>query len=184
MINNSLSYLIPGCTKPVDISDRCAIDNLLFQLGNLYRATTSTGKDAAQYWADIAVNSNHPLAPLANVPGAFATLWTPDVAPTTALTLATAGYGFAALPKNLIHFTTAAGARGITQSGIINSSRWGLQGIFGPGVYMARIGRPINGIIKASARIPIYLKTPAGTVRILPYLVYVRWGLDGVSIAP
>jgi hypothetical protein len=112
------------------------LDNFLFQLGNLYRTTTQAGDNAAQYWADIAVTSKHPLAPMANIPGVFAALWTPKVAPTTAVTLATAGYGFAALPTHMIHFTTAAGSRGIAQTGIINSSRLGLSGIFGPGVYM------------------------------------------------
>ncbi len=92
---------------------------------------------AAQYWADIAVKSDHPAAPLAHVPGVFAVLWTPDTAPTTAITLATAGYGFAALPKNLIHFTTAHGTRRIATSGTIKSTTFGL---FGPGVYMARGG--------------------------------------------
>lgn len=48
---------------------------------------------------------------------------------------------------------------------------------------MARIGRPINLIVAAQARIPIMLATPAGTARILPYLVYVRWGLNGVKVA-
>lgn len=184
MTDTSLSCRPNGCGNPVNFSDKSEIDRLLFKLGNLYRASTRAGDNAAQHWADIAVKSKHPLAPLANVPGVFAALWTPEVAPATAITLATAGYGFAALPKRLFHFTTPAGARGITQSRIIHSSPFGLQGIFGPGVYMASIGRPINGLIKASARIPIFLNTPAGTVRILPYLVYVRWGLGGVSIAP
>ena len=48
---------------------------------------TQLGADAAQYWANIAVSSNHPLAPLAHVPGAFASLWTPDTYLQTSLTL-------------------------------------------------------------------------------------------------
>jgi hypothetical protein len=127
----------------------------------------------------MAVNSEHPLAPLANIPGVFAALWTPEVAPATAVTLATAGYGFAALPKNLIHFTTGAGARGIAASGSINATRFGL---FGPGVYMTAIGRPLNLFVQATARIPIYLATPAGTIRILPRLIYVRWGMTPVIL--
>lgn len=109
MENQSLSCYPHGCSQSVAVTDKGAIDTLLSRLGNLYRATTHAGDQAAQYWADIAVNSKHPLAPLAHVPGVFAALWTPEVAPTTAVTLATAGYGFVALPKNLMHFTTASG---------------------------------------------------------------------------
>lgn len=59
-----------------------------------------------------------------------------------------------------------------------------MTGIFGPGVYMARIGLPLNAFIKARATVPIHIGTPAGTVRVVPYLVYVRWGVSGVRIAP
>lgn len=38
-------------------------------------------------------------------------------------------------------------------------------------------------MIKEIATVPIHLPTPAGTVRILPYLVYVRWGGRGLKIA-
>ena len=54
--------------------------------------------------------------------------------------------------------------------------------MYGPGVYMARVGRPLNGIIKKQATVPIFLETPKGTVRILPYMIYVRWGYNGVKI--
>ncbi|CAM3824660.1 hypothetical protein [Paracidovorax anthurii] len=156
----------------------------MFKLRQLYRASTLAAHDAAQYWADVAATSKHPLAPLAHVPGMMAVLWTPDVAPTTATVLGAAGYGFAALPRQLIHFTTKAGAAGITRSGVIHASSYGLDGIFGAGVYMARIGRPLNGFIDKVSRIPIHIPTPAGTVRIVPYLVYVRWGTHGLKIAP
>lgn len=179
MANHSLSCRPHGCTESVGVSDNSVINNFLFRLGNLYRATTSAGDSAAQYWADIAVNSKHPLAPLAHIPGVFAALWTPEVAPATAVTLATAGYGFAALPKNLVHFTTASGARGIATSGSIHATKFGL---FGPGVYMAGIGRPLNLFVRATARHPIFLATPAGTVRIVPHLVYVRWGLAPIPV--
>ena len=53
--------------------------------------TLAAGEGAAQFWADIAVNSDHPLASLANVPGVFASAWTRDTAGTTFLTLSTAG---------------------------------------------------------------------------------------------
>ncbi|AVS73424.1 hypothetical protein [Paracidovorax cattleyae] len=86
--------------------------------------------------------------------------------------------------RHLIHFTTQAGAAGIARTGMIRASSYGLDGIFGAGVYMARIGRPLNGFIDKVSRIPIHLPTPAGTVRIVPYLVYVRWGTAGVKIAP
>ena len=179
MTDKSLSCYPHGCNKSVNISDKSSIDQALFQLGNLYRVTTAAGDNAAQYWADIAVKSKHPLAPLANIPGVFAALWTPEVAPATAVTLATAGYGFAALPKNLVHFTTAAGARGIATSGSINATKFGL---FGPGTYMAAVGRPLNLFVRAQARTPIFLSTPAGTIRIIPRLVYVRWGLTPIVL--
>ena len=179
MENQSLSCYPHGCSQSVAVTDKGAIDTLLSRLGNLYRVTTHAGDQAAQYWADIAVNSKHPLAPLAHVPGVFAALWTPEVAPTTAVTLATAGYGFAAMPRNLVHFTTTSGARGIAASSSINATRFGL---FGPGVYMARVGRPANLFVRATARQPILLPTPAGTVRIIPRLVYVRWGVAPVVL--
>jgi hypothetical protein len=181
---NSLTCVGPNCGPTIEVSDRPVIDRFLSGLVDIYHASTAAGENAAQYWADIAVKSDHPLAPLANIPGVFAALWTPDVAPTTAITLATAGYGFAALPKSLMHFTTAAGARGIAATGVINASRAGIHGIFGPGVYMARLGRPINGFIQEAATIPIHLPTPTGTVRIVPYLVYIRLGVNGVKVVP
>jgi hypothetical protein len=171
--------------KPLDggmsavVQDQSAIRTLWGKLSELYHASTLAGDNAAQYWADIQVNSKSPLAPLAAVPGVLAALWTPEVAPTTALTLGTAGYGFAALPKNLIHFTTAAGAEGIAASGAINATRIGL---FGPGVYTTLIGRPLNLFVRANARVPILLATPAGTVRIIPKLIYVRWGLAPAAL--
>lgn len=177
MAPQSISCQRFGCAPAVEISDRITIDRFLGEMTNLYRASTTAGDNATRYWADIAVKSKHPLAPLASIPGVFAALWTPEVAPTTAVTLATAGYGFAALPKNLVHFTTVAGARGITASATINATRFGL---FGPGTYMATVGRPLNLFVRATARFPIYLATPAGTVRIIPYLVYVRWGLEPI----
>ena len=173
MPSPTLSCEKNGCTNPIVVSDQGVIDSLFSKLSTLYRYSTDSATSSAQFWADIAVQSKHPLAPLANVPGVFAALWTPEVAPTTAVTLATAGYGFAALPRNLVHFTTGAGARGIAATGTINASRIGL---FGPGVYMASVGRPLNLFVRATARVPIALATPAGTVRILPRFVYVRWG--------
>lgn len=47
---------------------------------------------------------------------------------------------------------------------------------------MARVGLPLNGFIKSGATVPIVLATPAGTVRIFPYLVYVRWGFGRVKV--
>lgn len=179
MSEQAISCFPQGCSRPAQVADNGVIDTLMSRLGNLYRATTQAGDQAAQYWADIAVNSKHPLAPLAHIPGVFAALWTPDVAPTTAVTLATAGYGFAAMPRSLVHFTTSAGAKGIASSGSINATTFGL---FGPGVYMAKSGRPLNLFVRAYARHPIWLPTPAGTVRIIPRLVYVRWGLSPVVL--
>jgi hypothetical protein len=181
---------INGCAAPVTLPEKTIRDELLTkldstlqQLKTTYEASTQAGEDAAMYWADIATNSKHPLAPLAHIPGVFATLWTPEIAPTTAITLGTAGYGFVGLPKNMIHFTTPAGAAGIRASGVINSSpSFSLCGIFGPGVYMAKAGRPLNGFVPEHSLIPIFLATPTGTVRIIPRLVYVRWGLKPMPI--
>lgn len=170
--------------EPIQINDAGTMSHLLFKLRQLHRTSTLAAHDAAQYWADVAVTSKSPLAPLAHAPGMLSVLWTPDIAPTTAVILGGAGYGFAALPRHLIHFTTQAGAAGIARTGMIRASRYGLDGIFGAGVYMARIGRPLNGFIDKVSRIPIHLPTPAGTVRIVPYLVYVRWGTAGVKITP
>jgi len=178
-MGSSISCQQSGCGQAIEVSDRNVINRFFHEMARLYDVSTSAGDNAAQYWADIAVNSKHPLAPLANIPGVFAALWTPETAPATAITLATAGYGFAALPKNLVHFTTVAGARGITASATINATRFGL---FGPGTYMAAVGRPLNLFVRAAAKVPIYLLTPAGTVRIIPYLVYVRWGLAPIVL--
>ena len=150
-------------------------------MASLYRASTSAGENATQCWADIAVKSKHPLAPLANVRGVFAAICTPDFATATALTLATAGYGFAAVPKNLIHFTPEAGARGIAASVItINATR---IGHLGPERYLTAVGRPLNLFVRANARTPIYLATSAGTARIIPRLVYVRRGFVTICLA-
>jgi hypothetical protein len=160
---------IPGVLATVWTHDSMA------DLQKGYRASTQAGVRSAQYWADVSVHSKSPLAPLASIPGAFAALWTPETAPTTALTLGSAMYTFGGLPAKLTHFTTEAGAAGIASDGAILASR-GLGGVFGPGVYMARLGPPLNLFIRAAARIPIMLETPAGTARIIPYMVYVRWG--------
>ncbi len=179
MPEQSISCHINGSCTSENISNKNLIDRFLSQLANLYRSTTEAGSNSTQYWADIAVKSDHPLAPLAHIPGVFAALWTPDTAPATAITLATAGYGFAALPKNLVHFTTTQGVRSIATSGTIKSTGFGL---FGPGVYMTRIGRPLNLFVQAKARTPILLATPKGTARIIPYLVYVRWGVSPIIL--
>jgi hypothetical protein len=69
-----------------------------------YLPGIESGSNAAQYWADIAVNSEHPLAPLANVPGVFASLWTAETAVQTAFTLGTAGVG--AIGSRAVDFFT------------------------------------------------------------------------------
>ena len=161
--------VIPGVLATVWTHDSVA------QLQRTYRESTQAGTQSAQYWADLSVKSKSPLAPLAVIPGAFAALWTPETAPTTAMTLGSAIYTFGGLPENLTHFTIEEGAAGIARTGAINASR-GLGGMFGPGVYMARVGPPLNLFIRAASTIPIMLETPAGTARIIPYLVYVRWG--------
>jgi hypothetical protein len=58
-----------------------------------YLPGTEAGESAALYWADIAVNSEHPLAFAAHVPGVFASMWTDQTAVSTAFTLGTAGTG-------------------------------------------------------------------------------------------
>jgi hypothetical protein len=175
MTDKTISCYRNNCSKHVEVREDSVVDSFLSKLKTLYDSTTAAGDSSTQYWVDIAVNSEHPLAPLAHIPGVFAALWTPEVAPSTAVTLATAGYGFAALPKNLVHFTTVTGSRGIASTGTINASKIGL---FGPDVYLTSVGRPVNLFVRASAKTPIIVSTPAGTVRILPKLVYVRWGLS------
>ncbi|WP_263146262.1 hypothetical protein [Pseudomonas sp. RIT-PI-AD] len=174
------------CNETYTVTNEGAIHRFVAQLANIYRLSTLRAEESSMYWADVATHSKSPLAPLAHVPGVFAALLTPEVAPTTALTLGFAGYGFFGLPKNLIHFTTEAGAASVRASGIIRSSKFfsngSVTGMYGPGVYMARVGRPLNGIIKKQATVPIFLETPKGTVRILPYMIYVRWGYNGVKI--
>jgi hypothetical protein len=53
-----------------------------------YLPGTEAGDRAAQYWADMQVRTGNPLYA---VPGTLASLWTPDTATTTALTLGSAG---------------------------------------------------------------------------------------------
>ena len=55
-----------------------------------YLPGTEAGENAAQYWADMQVQTGNPLYA---VPGVFASLWTSDTAANTAFTLATAGGG-------------------------------------------------------------------------------------------
>lgn len=179
MSDKTLSCSPRGFTGPLKVSDHDAVRGLIKRLETLYRASTAAGDDATRYWADIAIRSKSPFAPLAHVPGVFAALWTPDVAPQTALILGTAGFNFLGVPRSLVHFSTADGAAGIARTGVIHSTRWGL---FGPGAYLANVGRHLNLFVRASARTPVLLETPAGTARIIPYLVYVRWGLSSLPI--
>jgi hypothetical protein len=60
-----------------------------------YLPGTKAGENAAEYWSNIAVNSDHPLSPLAHVPGVFSVLWTDETAGDTAFTLGSAGVGSA-----------------------------------------------------------------------------------------
>ena len=55
--------------------------------------TTRKGQEAAQYWADIAVKSEGGKKIDASIMGGLASLWLPETAGTTALTLITAGAG-------------------------------------------------------------------------------------------
>jgi hypothetical protein len=94
--------------------------------------------------------------------------WTRDAE----LTLA---YGVAKVPTQLVHFTTAAGARGIATDGFIE----GGYGLFNPvvkGVYMTTVGRSVNLFVPAASTIPIAVIAPAWTARIIPYLVYLKAG--------
>lgn len=178
---NTSVYCHPmGCPRPIELSDA---SSLLWRLKTLYEATTSVASDATQFWADIAVQSKSPLAPLANIPGGFAALWTPEVAPVTALTLGAAGFSFVNIPKTLVHFSTTAGARGIVADSAINPSLNMLKNaLFGPGIYLARVGRPVNLFINRTSLTPIVISTPAGVARIVPYLVYVRWGVTPLAV--
>ncbi len=55
--------------------------------------TTRKGEEAAEYWADVYVRNEGPKAWGAAVAGAFASLWTPETAGQTAVTLGTASLG-------------------------------------------------------------------------------------------
>jgi hypothetical protein len=57
-----------------------------------YLPGTEAGDSAAQYWADLHVKTGNPLYA---APGVLASLWTPDTAMSTAITLGTAGAGSA-----------------------------------------------------------------------------------------
>jgi RHS repeat-associated protein len=83
----------------------------------------------------------------------------------------TAAYGLGGLPANMTHFTTAAGARGIAVSGTIRPTIFGL---FGPGTYMATIGRPLNLFVPKASTVAIKFARPSGTVRVIPKLIYLR----------
>lgn len=180
MSDNCVTCQAPGAHTPIKLTDA---SSLMWKLRTLYEATTAVASDATQFWADTAEQSKSPLAPLAHIPGGFAALWTPGVAPTTAITLGTAGFSFVNVPRQMIHFTTAAGRAGILSSGVINASTNIFKNaLFGPGVYLARLGRPINLFISEKSLVPIVISTPAGTARIIPYLVYVRWGIAPVAI--
>lgn len=169
-----------GCRKPIELSDA---SSLLWRLRTLYEATTAVASDATQFWADVAVQSKNPLAPLANIAGGFSALWTPGVAPVTALTLGSAGFSFVNIPRNLVHFSTPAGARGIMVDAAINPSlNMFKNALFGPGVYLASVGRPLNLFINKTSLAPIVISTPAGVARIIPYLVYVRWGIAPLAV--
>jgi hypothetical protein len=174
-----------GCSVPVTLPEKTIREELLSKLESTYlylkttyEASTQAGEDAAMYWADIATNSKHPLASVAHIPGVFATLWTPEIAPTTAITLGTAGYGFVGLPKKLVHFTKPERVSAIVASQNLKPG----MGLFGPGVYMTKLGRPLNLFVPHTSTIPVFLATPQGTVRILPRLVYVRWGFGRVPL--
>lgn len=180
MSDNCVTCQAHPTRPPIKLTDA---SSLMWKLKTLYEATTAVASDATQFWADTAETSKSPMAPLAHIPGGFAALWTPGVAPTTALTLGTAGFGFVNVPREMIHFTTAAGRAGILSSGAIRASTNIFKNaLFGPGVYMARLGRPINLFISEKSLVPIVISTPAGTARIIPYLVYVRWGLGPVAV--
>ncbi|MEG1260045.1 MAG: hypothetical protein RSD44_03780, partial [Akkermansia sp.] len=83
----------------------------------------------------------------------------------------TAIYGFGGLPQNMTHFTTNIGAKGIQASGTINATKVGL---FGPGTYMAQVGRPINLFVPKASTVPIKFARQFGAIRIIPKLVYLR----------
>lgn len=53
-----------------------------------YVPGTEAGENAAQYWADLQVQTGNPLYAF---PGSLASMWTPDTAVATGLTLGSAG---------------------------------------------------------------------------------------------
>jgi hypothetical protein len=81
----------------------------------------SEGDRAAQYWADLHVQTGNPMYA---VPGMFASLWTPDTALKTAFTLGTAGgasVGFR-FGREITFGRTCASPRLETEPAIVTAS--------------------------------------------------------------
>jgi uncharacterized membrane protein len=59
----------------------------------LFNQSAAAGAESAQYWADYSTNQCQSAVCRGTVavPGSFASLWTPETAPSTAITLGTAG---------------------------------------------------------------------------------------------
>jgi RHS repeat-associated protein len=76
------------------------------------------------------------------------------------------------IPQNLTHFTTPAGYEAIMAEGVIRPG----AGLFGKGVYATTVGRPLNLFVPNASRVPILLPSNQNVVRIIPKLVYVKYG--------
>jgi hypothetical protein len=74
MTSRSISCQPSGCGPAIKVPHTSSVDKFLQDMTWMYHASTTEGDSAAQYWADTAVNSKNPLAPLANIPGVFAAL--------------------------------------------------------------------------------------------------------------
>jgi hypothetical protein len=157
--------------NPVSFADP---SGLLF--GGLINAGECYGDAAAQYWADKQVQTGNPLYA---IPGLLASLWTPQTSDVTAALLGTAAYATVGIPRSLIHYTTAAGARGIASSGSILPSTGAT--LFGDGVYATTTSAAINPFVPAASTIP-YTISGSGFMRIIPGFVYLNGG-SGLTAA-
>ena len=82
------------------------------------------------------------------------------------------------LPQTMTHYTTTAGKEGIMQSGMIN----GGPGIADRGVYMTTTQPfPVNPFVPPNSTVPVTFPTPDGTMRIIPGLIYIKYG-NGVPL--
>jgi RHS repeat-associated protein len=84
----SAARIEPAYSIPIDIGLAVSVNMLTSAAATrAYEATTGLGADAAQHYAELEASSGNSLY---SVPGALASLWTPETAPETILVLGAA----------------------------------------------------------------------------------------------